>query len=113
MRRHSSRPELANTGLVSAFAETFTSTAIDTQVASGSGHVAIQAKSTSTGQQTETDGLLLIRIALTERGLSCQAIYLILASWRSSTQKQYLTYIHKLVKFSANLDIFTTSIFKQ
>ena len=37
---------------------------------------------------------------------------LILASWRSSTQKQYLTYIHKWVKFcnSANLDIFTTEV---
>ena len=34
------------------------------------------------------------------------------ASWRSSTQKQYLTYIHKWVKFCniANLDIFTTEV---
>ena len=49
---------------------------------------------------------------MTERGLSGQAIDLILASWRSSTQKQYLTYIHKWVKFcnSANLDIFTTEV---
>ena len=49
---------------------------------------------------------------MTERGLSCQAIDLSLASWQSSTQKQYLTYIHKLVNFCniANLDIFTTEV---
>ena len=94
------------------FPQTSTNTANDTQLASGSGHVAIQARPTSSGQQTETDGLLLIRGALTERGLSCQAIDLILASWRLSTQKQYLTYIHKWVKFCnrANLDIFTIEI---
>ena len=79
-QRHSSGSELANTGLVSAFAETATSTANATQVASGSGRVAIQARPTSSGQQTETDGLLLIRGALTEQGLPCQAIDLILAS---------------------------------
>ena len=81
-------------------------------MASGSGHVAIQTRPTSSGQQTETDGLLLIRGALTERGLSCQAIDLILASWRASTQKQYLTYIHKLVTLCniANHNIFTTEV---
>ena len=111
-QRHSSGSELANTGLVSAFAETLTSTTNDTQVASGSGRVAIQARPTPSGQQTETYGLLLIRGALTERGLSCQAIDLSLASWQSSTQKQYLTYIHKWVNFCniANLDIFTTEV---
>ena len=46
-QRHSSGSELANTGLVSAFAETLTSTTNDTQGASGSGRVAIQARPTS------------------------------------------------------------------
>ena len=50
-QRHSSGSELAKTGLVSAFAETLTSTTNDTQVASGSGRVAETLTSTTNDTQ--------------------------------------------------------------
>ena len=45
-------------------------------------------------QEVETDGLLLIRRALSKTGLSNQPIDIILDSWSVSTKKQYSCYIH-------------------
>ena len=51
-----------------------------------------------------------VRQSLADQGLSSQAIDIIFDSWRSSTKKQYLSYIHKWILFCQknNFDLVTT-----
>ena len=64
------------------------------------------------GQEAAVDGMFLIRSALNDKGFSLQSIDIILKSWRDSTKKQYLTYVHKWIQFCNmhNLNIFTADI---
>ena len=67
---------------------------------------------TPAGPQGEIDGLSLVRQALVDRGLSQQSIDMVLASWRDSTKKQYLSYVHRWLRFCNDFekDIFTTEV---
>ena len=98
--------------MVPAAAETVDNRAIDTQLASRSGRFTLPAGTTSTGQEAAVDGMFLIRSALNDKGFSPQSIDIILKSWRDSTKKQYLTYVHKWIQFCNmhNLNIFTADI---
>ena len=58
--------------------------------------------------------MLLVRRSLLSAGLSEQNIEIIFDSWRVSTKKQYLTYLHKWIIFCTNdnIDIFTKDVNK-
>ena len=73
---------------------------------------AVPGGSTSTGPQTTLDGLLLVRESLVKKGLSEASVSKILESWRSSTKKQYLTYIHRWIVFCdrGKEDTFTSDV---
>ena len=76
------------------------------------GDATIQSGSTSNGKETQLDGLSIVRCSLLNRGLSKGSTDMILASWRDSTKKQYICYIHRWILFSSenNYDIFSTDV---
>ena len=73
---------------------------------------AVPGGSTSTGPQPTLDGLLLVRESRVKKGLSEASVSMILESWRSSTKKQYLTYIHTWIVFCdrGKVETFTSDV---
>ena len=65
----------------------------------------ISARATSTTQEVTTDGLSAVRDSFRQLGLSGDVTEIIMASWRSGTQKQYKTYIQKWLTFSRERNI--------
>ena len=49
----------------------------------------------SAGEEASVDGLSLVRDSLLKSGLSEQSTSMILLSWRVSTEKQYISYLHR------------------
>lgn len=91
--------KLADTVLVPSPSETIAQVNPSAFMAQGLIDSTLQGGATPIGQTIEVDGLLCIRQALRERGLSEDTISLIMSSWRKSTRSQYNTYINKWIKF--------------
>ena len=66
----------------------------------------------NSGYDVSHDGLLLVRESLVKKGLSEASVAMILESWRSSTKKQYLTYIHRWIVFCdrGKVETFTSDV---
>ena len=79
------------------------SRAQDAQVAGGSGLLTFQGRIAPTRSEATADVMLLDRNSLIARGLSEPSVSMIMSSWRESTQKQYLTYIHRWIIFVVNV----------
>ena len=102
--------ELADAVVVPA-AETHTGgRTYDAGLVAGPSDTPVPVRTPSTGQETEIDGMSFVRQSLVDQGLSSKAIDIIFDSWRSSTKKQYLSYVHKWILFcqKSNFDLFTT-----
>ena len=82
----------------------------DAGLVAGSSDTPIPFRIPSAGQETEIDGMSFVRQSLADQGLSSQAIDSIFDSWRSSTKRQYLSYVHKWILFCQknNFDLVTT-----
>ena len=91
---------MAYADVVCTSEENATASASSPDLEGQSGNSSIRGEGASSRQEVETDGLLLIRQALSKTGLSNQPIEIILDSWRVSTKKQYLCYIHKWLVFA-------------
>ena len=66
----------------------------------------------STREEAPLDGLLLVRQSLLNTGLSEESTDIILASWRDSTKKQYLVYVHKWILFCTknHIEVFSKDV---
>ena len=91
---------MAYADVVCTSEENSTASASSPDLEGQSGNSSIRGEGASSRHEVETDGLLLIRQALSKTGLSNQPIEIILDSWRVSTKKQYLCYIHKWLVFA-------------
>ena len=69
-------------------------------------------KNSSSCKQTTFDGMSFVRQSFKKRKLSNEAITIIMASWRRSTQKQYSTFINRWIQFCDKRKIgrFQTSV---
>ena len=59
---------------------------------------------TPIGEETEADGLSLIRRSLSNRGISPETQATILNSWRSGAQKQYQVFLNKWQSYADQRD---------
>ena len=102
--------ELADTVMVPSTETHTRGRTYDAGLVAGSSDTPVPARIPSAGQETEIYGMSFVRQSLADQGLSSQAIDIIFDSWRSSTKKQYLSYIHKWILFCQknNFDLVTT-----
>ena len=68
--------------------------------------------SRTAGEEASVDGLSLVRDSLLNSGLSEQSTSMILSTWRVSTKKQYISYLHRWITFCADghLKFFTKDV---
>ena len=62
-------------------------------------------KNTSSSQSVKSNCMSIVRINFENEGISDKASKIILASWRSSTKKQYATYIKRWLNFCSQRQI--------
>lgn len=98
--------------MVPAITEASASRSAPIELATRSGDSAIQNRAPSAGEEAAVDGLSLVRDSLLNSGLSEQSTSMILSSWRVSTKKQYISYLHRWITFCADshLNIFTKDV---
>ena len=98
--------------MVPAITEDSASRSTPIELATRSGDSAIQNRAPSTEEEASVDGLSLVRDSLLNSGLSEQSTSMILSSWRVSTKKQYIIYLHRWITFCADghLNIFTKDV---
>ena len=100
--RHTDSTGLADTGMVPVVMETSASRTATIELATRSGDSAIQDRAPSAVEEASVDGLSLVRDSLLNSGLSEQSTSMILSSWRVSTKKQYISYLHRWITFCAD-----------
>ena len=111
-QRHTDSTRLADTGMVPAITKASASRSAPIELATRSSDSAFQNRAPSAGEEASVDGLSLVRDSLLNSGLSEQSTSMILSSWRVSTKKQYISYLHRWITFCADghLNIFTKDV---
>ena len=105
-RMYCSNSELANTTLLfqshGNVGQSTTSSSMSATVTSASTR---SSPSASTVSKASTVGMQIIRKSLEGKNISGHSADIILASWRSGTQKQYQTYINKWVNYCCEREL--------
>lgn len=101
-----SNSELANTTLLfkshGNVGQSTTSSSMSTTVTAASTRSSLSA---STVSKASTVGMQIIRKSLEGENISGHSADIILASWRSGTQKQYQTYINKWLNYCCEREL--------
>ncbi|CAH3035464.1 unnamed protein product, partial [Pocillopora meandrina] len=101
-----SNSELANTTLIfqshGNVGQSTTSSSMSTTVTSASTR---SSPSASTVSKASTVGMQIIRKSLEGKNISGHSADIILASWRSGTQKQYQTYVNKWLNYCCEREL--------